>query len=80
MKEINFEITENFGKLSGDSGKTSVELNKVRWGVMNAMFDLRRWGTKDGQKVPYKGLVLNSGELLALRDILNNMKLGGDGG
>lgn len=75
MLEMKFEIVEHIGVLS--DGKTVTELNKVRWGNMNPMYDLRRWGNKDGAKVPFKGLVMNVCELRTLRDILNALELDG---
>lgn len=73
MLEKVFDITKHIGVLS--EGKVTTELNKVGWNGRKPQYDLRRWKLEEGERVPYKGLVLSKDELRALKAILNGMEV-----
>lgn len=73
MADIKFEIKETIGILSIGSKGWKKELNLISWNDKEAKYDLREWApehTKMG-----KGVTLSKDDLIALRDILNNMDL-----
>lgn len=71
MAEIKYEIVEKLGVLSESTGGWKKELNLIRWNDRDAKYDLRDWAP-DGEKMG-KGVTLSKAELLALRDLLNQL-------
>lgn len=73
MDDFNYEIKEKFGTLSEKSdGKFTLELNLISYRGKEEKFDLRRWDRSCDKML--KGLALDKEEIIALRDILNNIK------
>ena len=73
MAEFTYEITEAFGKLPENTNGWAKSLNKISWMGRNPKYDLREW-SPDGTKMN-KGVSFTAEELIALRDILNNMEI-----
>lgn len=73
MANIKYEIVENAGTISENSKGWSKELNLISWNDREPKFDIRDW-SPDHQKMG-KGVTLSKEELIALRDLLNEMKL-----
>lgn len=73
MAEFTYEITETFGKLPENSNGWAKSLNKVSWMGRTPKYDLREW-SPDGSKMN-KGISFTAEELIALRDILNDMNI-----
>ncbi len=73
MSDIKFEIVEKLGILSTSSKGWTKELNRVSWNDREPKFDIREW-SPDG-KTMSKGITLSQEELVALRDLLDQMKL-----
>lgn len=68
-----YEIVEHIDIVGNYSTKT-IEVNRIKWGEKASVkVDIRNWGTKDGIRVPYKGICLTDNEARRLRDILNTM-------
>ena len=73
MAEIKFEIIQKIGVLSISQRGWTKELNLVSWNDRAPKYDLRDWAP-DGQTMG-KGITLTKEELIALRDLLNNMNI-----
>lgn len=73
MAEIVFKIEENLGTLGENAKGWSRELNLVSWNNRDPKYDLRDW-SPDHEKMG-KGLTLSREELVALRDMLNDINL-----
>lgn len=73
MPDIKFEIIKKIGSLSETASGWSKQLNLISWNEREPKYDLRDWSL-DGEKMS-KGVTLSREELLALRDLLNNMEL-----
>jgi len=73
MADIKFEIVKKFGTLSQSEKGWSKELNLVSWNDREAKYDLRDWAP-DGTTMS-KGVTLTKAELVALKDLLNQMDL-----
>jgi hypothetical protein len=73
MSDIKYEIVKKIGALSTAASGWSKELNLISWNDRDPKFDLRDWSA-DHEKMG-KGVTLTKEELLALRDLLNNMEL-----
>lgn len=73
MPDIKYEIVKKVGVLSKAASGWSKELNLVSWNDRDPKYDIRDWSA-DGGKMG-KGVTLSKEELLALRDLLNNMEL-----
>ena len=72
-EEFKAEIQKSFGVLSESKAGWKLELNLVSWGGRPAKYDLRSW-SPDHEKMG-KGSTLSKEDLIALKDILNNMNL-----
>lgn len=72
MSEIKFEILKKVGVLSKSASGWAKELNLISWNDRDAKYDLRDWSA-DGQKMG-KGVTLSKDELLALKELLNNIE------
>ena len=73
MTDIQYEIVQHFGALSSSPSGWSKQLNLISWNDREPKFDIRDWSA-DGVKMG-KGVTLTVNELLALRDLLNQMEL-----
>jgi hypothetical protein len=73
MADIKFEIVKKFGILSTSSKGWTKELNWVSWNDRPPKYDIREWAP-DGQTMG-KGITLTQEELIALRDLINQIEL-----
>ena len=73
MTEIKYEIIKNIAVLSTSASGWSKELNLISWNDREPKYDLRDWSA-DHEKMG-KGVTLSKEELIALRELLNNMDL-----
>lgn len=73
MTEFKYEIVENVGVISSNSRGWQKELNFISWNDRDPKFDIRDWA-EDHSKMG-KGISLTKEELIALRDLLNSLKL-----
>jgi hypothetical protein len=73
MPDIKFEIIQKIGLLSESASGWSKQLNLISWNEREPKYDLRDWSA-DGEKMG-KGVTLSRYELLALRDLLDQMEL-----
>lgn len=73
MSDIKFEIIKKIGMLSETRAGWSKQLNLISWNEREPKYDLRDWSA-DGEKMS-KGVTLSREELLALRELLNQMEL-----
>ena len=73
MTEFKYEIVENVGAISSNSRGWQKELNFISWNDRDPKFDIRDWA-EDHSKMG-KGISLTKEELIALRDLLNSLKL-----
>ena len=67
---VSFQIVEHIGVLSETKGWIK-ELNIVSWNNGPARFEIREWD--DFHDYMKKGLTFTKGELMELRNILNDM-------
>ena len=73
MADIKYEIVKKIGVVSKSTSGWAKELNLISWNDREAKYDLRDWSA-DGEKMG-KGVTLTKEELLALKELLNNMEL-----
>ncbi len=73
MAEFKYEIVENVGIISSGARGWNKELNFISWNDREPKFDIRDW-TEDHSRMG-KGVSLTKEELIALRDLLNSLKL-----
>lgn len=73
MAEVRFEIEKELGTLSESSSGWMKEINLVAWNGRDAKYDIRDWA--EDHKSMRKGITLTRDELVALRDILNQLEL-----
>ena len=73
MTEFKYEIVENVGVISSNSRGWQKELNFISWNDRDPKFDIRDWA--EDQSKMGKGISLTKEELIALRDLLNSLKL-----
>jgi hypothetical protein len=73
MAEIKFEIIQKIGVLSTSGKGWAKELNLISWNERAPKYDLREW-SPDGSTMG-KGVTLTKEELVALRDLLNQLDL-----
>jgi len=73
MSDIKFEIFKNIAILSTSTSGWSKELNLISWNDREPKYDLRDWSA-DHSKMG-KGITLSKEELLALKELLNNIEL-----
>jgi len=72
MTDIKYEIMQQVGVVSISSSGWTKELNLIRWNDREPKFDLRDWSA-DHSKMG-KGVTMTREELLALRDLLNQLQ------
>ena len=73
MAELTFKITQHIGDLGENARGWTRELNLVSWNDREPKYDLRDW-SPDHSRMG-KGLTMTADELVALRDILNELDL-----
>lgn len=73
MSDIKFEIFKNIAILSTSTSGWRKELNLISWNDREPKYDLRDWSA-DHSKMG-KGITLSKEELLALKELLNNIEL-----
>ncbi len=73
MAEFKYEITERIAVLSTNASGWERQLNMVSWNGKEPKYDLRDWAP-DGSKMG-KGISMTRDELVALKDILEEMEL-----
>ena len=73
MADIKYEIIKKVGVLSKSASGWAKELNLISWNDREPKYDIRDW-SPDGEKMG-KGVTLSTEELLALKELLNNIKL-----
>ena len=73
MSEIKYEIIKKIGVLSKSASGWAKELNLISWNERDAKYDIREW-SPDQEKMG-KGVTLSKEELLALKELLNNIEL-----
>ncbi len=73
MSDIKYEIVKKIGVLSTTASGWAKELNLISWNDREPKYDLRDWSA-DHEKMS-KGLTLSREELLALKELLNNMEI-----
>ena len=73
MAEFKYEIIEKVGVISQSAKGWSKELNFISWNEREPKFDIREWSEDHSQMS--KGVSLTKAELIALRDLLNSLKL-----
>ncbi|WP_276210446.1 YdbC family protein [Heyndrickxia coagulans] len=73
MADFKYEIKETIGTISESPKGWTKELNLVSWNGKAPKFDLRDWAPEH-EKMG-KGITLNTDELRALKDLLNQMEL-----
>ena len=73
MAEITYEITERIAVLSTNARGWERQLNMVSWNGNPPKYDIRDW-SPDGSRMA-KGITRTKEELVALKDILNELDL-----
>ena len=73
MSEFKYEIIKKIGVLSKSASDWAKELNLISWNERDPKYDIREW-SPDGEKMG-KGVTLSKEELLALKELLNNIEL-----
>ncbi len=68
-----YEIKKELGVLSENLGGWTKELNLISWNDREPKFDIRDWAPEH-EKMG-KGITLSVEDLVALRDILNELDL-----
>lgn len=71
MAELKYEITEHVGVVAELAGGWSKELNLVSWNDREPKYDLRDWNADHSRM--RKGITLSAEEVMALRDIINEI-------
>ncbi|MBE6344820.1 MAG: YdbC family protein [Spirochaetaceae bacterium] len=69
--DFTFEITKHIGILSQGKGGWNMELNLVSWSGREPKYDIRSW-SPDHKKMG-KGCTLTQDELIALKQLLENL-------
>ncbi|MBS4913763.1 MAG: hypothetical protein KHZ77_06305 [Veillonella sp.] len=73
MAVVNFEIYKVLGTLSENKDGWKKQLTCTSWGRYNPKFDLRSWDSEYNGMT--KGITLSLEEIIALRDLLNEVDL-----
>jgi len=73
MAEIKHEIIKTIGVLSTSAKGWTKELNLISWNERKPKYDLRDWAPEH-EKMG-KGVTLSKEDLLALKELLNNIEL-----
>ena len=70
MGNIEYKVTERYGKVDRGESKWPLEVNEVSWNDRAPKIDIRFW-TPDAK--PRKGITLTVKEARELRDILSKI-------
>ena len=73
MADFKYEIIERVSTISEGARGWNKELNFISWNDREPKFDIREW-SEDHSKMG-KGVSMTKNELIALRDLLNSLKL-----
>lgn len=73
MSEIKYEIVKKIGVLSTAASGWAKEVNLISWKDREPKYDIREWSA-DYAKMG-KGVTLSKEELLALKDLLNQIDI-----
>lgn len=73
MADVTFDIHATVGVISESSRGWKKEVSFISWNNNPPKYDIREWAP-DHQKMG-KGITLSQEELIALRDLLNNLDL-----
>ena len=73
MPEIKYEIVESIGIVSEGKNGWNKELKLISWNEREPVYDIRTW-SPDHEKMG-KGITITKEEALALREMLNTLKL-----
>ena len=73
MPEIKYEIVETIGIVSEGKNGWNKELKLISWNEREPVYDVRTW-SPDHEKMG-KGITITKEEAMALRDMLNTLKL-----
>ncbi len=73
MAEFTYEITERIAVLSTNASGWERQLNMISWNGNPPKYDIRDW-SPDGSRMA-KGISMTKEDLIALKDILNDMEL-----
>ena len=73
MSEIKYEIIKNIGVLSKSASGWAKEVNLISWNDRDAKYDIRELSANH-EKMG-KGVTLSKEELLALKELMNNIEL-----
>ena len=73
-KEISMEVIEECGVIADRGKGTVIRLDYASWNGNEPKYELRIWKEKDGVSSATKGIGLTGEELIALRDLLNEME------
>lgn len=71
MPDVKYEIKQSIACLSEESRGWTKEINLVSWNDSEPKYDIRAWSS-DHKKMG-KGVTLTKDELLALKDVLNEL-------
>lgn len=72
MAEFTYEVKKKIGELSR-KGDTSLELRLVSYNGAEPKYDIRTWKQEPTGERMFKGVTMTADELMALREILNDM-------
>jgi len=73
MSEIKYEIVKKIGVLSTTGSGWAKELNLISWNEREPRYDIREWSPDRGKMG--KGVTLSKDELLALKELLDQIQL-----
>lgn len=73
-KEISMEVIEECGVIAERKNGDVIRLDYASWNGNEPKYEIRIWKTKDGVSSASKGIGLTGEELIALRDLLNEME------
>ncbi|NLP48479.1 MAG: hypothetical protein GX345_05985 [Clostridiales bacterium] len=73
MADFKWEIVESIGVISENPKGWTKEFNMVSWNGRDAKYDIREWSPD--HETMSKGLTFTKDEILALKDLLNNLDI-----
>lgn len=73
MAEFKYEIAEELGVIAETKSGWTKELNLISWNDRDPKYDIRDWAP-DHEKMG-KGISLSKEELIALKELLNELDL-----
>ena len=76
-KDFNYEVVKHIGNIS-KKDNYSKEVNLISWNGRPPVIDIRGWRIgNDESRYPLKGMSMSKSDLIALKDLLQNVDLGG---